>query len=324
MCVALQTGKANVICGKFCAFLNLTSFFYVKLIAPFSGSQHFWDRMNYTPVAIQEAAGQLGGLWALKHNSSSFLVQILAEMSQCVSLVLSSGSDKWIYSGVYASPARVARNLLWSHLRDICARVDRLWAVLGDFNDILLPSKQRGGSFSHSQAEAFVGVLANCNILDLDFFGSKFTWHGHCRGGRRVFRQLDRGVCDVQWRMRLPEASVEHLFRCHSDHNPILLHCCHMVSPPAERPYRFQAAWCTHSAYPPLVKFAWQRDLGSISQALQNVQNDSISFNKHLFGNIIQRKRKLEARLRGIQRTLEHFDYASLIILQRDLLKEYE
>jgi hypothetical protein len=54
------------------------------------------------------------------------------------------------------------------------------------------------------------------------------------------------------------------------------------------------------------------------------VAQDSSKFNKEVFGNIFARKKELEARLRGIQRTLEDIDSANLLRLQKELLLEYE
>lgn len=51
---------------------------------------------------------------------------------------------------------------------------------------------------------------------------------------------------------------------------------------------------------------------------------DSQCFNKDVFGNIFANKKILEARLRGIQRALENIDSARLILLQNELLREYE
>jgi len=54
------------------------------------------------------------------------------------------------------------------------------------------------------------------------------------------------------------------------------------------------------------------------------VKEESLVFNKEVFGNIFRRKREYEARLRGIQKSLERCDSAALLVLQRQLLKEYE
>lgn len=101
------------------------------------------------------------------------------------------------------------------------------WALLGDFNDILHPSEQREGIFSRMRAEAFARVLNDCELLDLEYIGSKFTWQRNCVGGTLISRRLDRGLGDHAWHMRFHEGTVEHLMRRQSDHNPLLLRCWH-------------------------------------------------------------------------------------------------
>ena len=159
-------------------------------------------------------------------------------------------------------------------------------------------------------------------MMDLEFFGSKFTWQGK-RRNRLVCKRLDRGVCDYRWRLKFPEATVEHLVKRHSDHNPLLLRCNHVASSRQDRPFRFQAEWCTHQDYPGVVMEAWKK-ASDVPSALHQVSTDSLAFNKDVFGNIFTRKRHLEARLRGIQKALERVDSSSLILLQRQLLCEYE
>jgi hypothetical protein len=141
-------------------------------------------------------------------------------------------------------------------------------------------------------------------MIDMEFFGSQYTRQKRCRNSQVVSRRLDRGVCDTRWRLQFLEATIEHLVRRQSDHNPLILRCSHPSPSPTSRPFRFQAAWCTHVDYPPLVKKAWDRDRGNVAKSLHNVSEDSKKFNKEVFGNIFARKRELEARLKGIQRAL--------------------
>ena len=47
--------------------------------------------------------------------------------------------------------------------------------LLGDFNEVLLPSESRGGSFTYSRAEKFVVLLDNYALLDLGAIDQKFT-----------------------------------------------------------------------------------------------------------------------------------------------------
>ena len=72
-----------------------------------------------------------------------------------------------------------------------------------------------------------------------------------------------------------------------------------------------------------MVKMAWLQGDSVIMNSLRKVKEDSLVFNFEIFGNIIHRTKKMEARLRGIQRRLEEIDFASLIRLEQELQMEY-
>ena len=60
-----------------------------------------------------------------------------------------------------------------------------------------------------------------------------------------------------------------------------------------------------------------------VMDGLRRVKDDSITFNKEVFGNIFRRKRLLEARLAGVQKQLETFDSCFFIRLERSLQVQY-
>ncbi|KAG6773379.1 hypothetical protein POTOM_020653 [Populus tomentosa] len=62
-------------------------------------------------------------------------------------------------------------------------------------------------------------------------------------------------------------------------------------------PFKFEEAWTPHPSYRELVSNAWEISNHNVLQGLQEVRQDSIAFNKNIFGNIFQRTRRLEARL---------------------------
>lgn len=225
----------------------------------FQGTSHFWNREGYDVVAVEEVQGHSGGVWALSRQGCGFRYQVEEQMPQCISVHISKGSQHWICSGVYASPTFHTRGQLWQYLRDLRGRIHAPWALVGDFNDILLPSEQPGGVFSRMRAEAFAGVLEDCALMDLGFIGGKFTWQRKCRGGMLVSRRLDRGLGDHNWRLKFPEGVVEHLMKRHSDHNPLLLWCYLREQWRGACPFRFQAAWCVHEGYKNVVRNAWER-----------------------------------------------------------------
>ncbi|MCH86532.1 RNA-directed DNA polymerase (Reverse transcriptase), partial [Trifolium medium] len=264
----------------------------------FTTAESYWARENYVKIDVQEVQGHSGGIWAMHRRGSDFNFTLVSKIHQCVSFIVSKGAEKWLCSGVYASPIYTVRPLLWNYLVDLSRSNALPWVAIGDFNDILLPSEQKGGVFSLSKADTFAGNIDNCGFIDLGCFGTKFTWQGRCRGGRIVHRRLDRSFCNYDWRLKFPEATVEHLVRKHSDHNPILLRCNNAMARHENRPFRFQAAWFTHSEYPDLVRNTWARNRNNIVCSLQNVARESTIFNKDVFGNIFARKKELEARLR--------------------------
>lgn len=68
---------------------------------------------------------------------------------------------------------------------------------------------------------------------------------------------------------------------------------------------------------------AWLKGNSSVAQGLVVVRDDSILFNTAVFGNIFKKKRRIEARLQGIQRILDTVDSASLSNLEIMLQDEY-
>lgn len=110
----------------------------------FSGTARFWDKQGYVAIMIEEAKGHTVGIWALTCVGGPYCFQVIESMTQCISLEVIRGSKKWLCTGVYASPTYNTRCHFWDYLMDFCHRVSLPWALLGDFNDILLPSEQRG------------------------------------------------------------------------------------------------------------------------------------------------------------------------------------
>lgn len=41
----------------------------------FAGTKKFWDKHAYSALMVEEAHGQSGGIWALKNNRSTFIMQ---------------------------------------------------------------------------------------------------------------------------------------------------------------------------------------------------------------------------------------------------------
>ena len=56
------------------------------------------------------------------------------------------------------------------------------------------------------------------------------------------------------------------------------------------KPFRFEAAWVLHEDYHHVVTRAWNKEVNGVVDGLRRVKDDSIIFNKEVFGNIFRRK----------------------------------
>ncbi|KAJ6420916.1 hypothetical protein OIU84_028322 [Salix udensis] len=216
----------------------------------------FWNRLVYFPAVIVEANGHAGGIWVLR-SGDNFSVSTVDVMAQCATVEIKAGSQAWFMSLVYVSPIPSLRYQLWDRLISVRTMVNGPWMLIGDFNEVLLPSESIGGFFSHVRAGKFGEVLSACNLTDLEAKGFKFTWHRHIQGVRHLAKKLDKALVDLEWRDKFPEAFVENLGRLHSDHHPILLRCGGLPMFKRERPFLFEVAWSTHKDYQEVVSGAW-------------------------------------------------------------------
>jgi hypothetical protein len=123
--------------------------------------------------------------------------------------------------------------------------------------------------------------------------------------------------------MSFPEAFVEVLRRLHSDHNPLLVRFGGLPLARGPRPFRFEASWIDHNDYAELVKNSWHSPNHNITVSLNKVKDKSIIFNHDVIGNIFQRKKHIENRLKGIQNYLERVDSIRHTLLEKESQQEY-
>lgn len=79
-----------------------------------------------------------------------------------------------------------------------------------------------------------------------------------------------------------------------------MLSLAHEPSLRLTRPFRFQPMWYSHSDFTGVVSDVWTKD-SSLPSAVTRFEAKAKDWNKKLFGNILHRKNKIRARLRGVQ-----------------------
>lgn len=86
--------------------------------------------------------------------------------------------EKCFLTSVYDSPIPSIRQELWSQLENINSSVGNLkWIYLGYFNAYKAVEDKQGGAKPNVKfMTEFNNCCANCNLMDLKFYGPRFTW----------------------------------------------------------------------------------------------------------------------------------------------------
>lgn len=118
--------------------------FLIETHVQFAKVRNFWQRVGYIPIHIVEAQGHYRGIWALAEVGHNLDISVWEYSNQSISLEIKSGNQKWICTGVYASPNPSIRGIFRQHLCDLNLHINTPWLLLGDWNEILLPGEKRG------------------------------------------------------------------------------------------------------------------------------------------------------------------------------------
>ena len=123
--------------------------------------------------------------------------------------------------------------------------------------------------------------------------------------------------------MLYPAAKVTNLPRCHSDHCPVLMEAVPICTQALNKPFRFQEFWLSDLTFPNIVSKVRSSDR-SLVDAIDTFSKEATLWNRSHFGNIHHRKRRVLARIYGVQKALSNVPSSSLINLENQLQLELE
>uniref|UniRef100_A0A2N9FS20 CCHC-type domain-containing protein n=1 Tax=Fagus sylvatica TaxID=28930 RepID=A0A2N9FS20_FAGSY len=268
--------------------------------------------------------GFAGGIWCLWKSDALELDHLCStEQEIHVSVKVKDSNSSWLLSAIYASPRQAERRILWRNLSIIAANHDLPWVMIGDFNDIMSSEEKWGGNVpSHTRISEYRDCMNKCNMIDLGFSGPKYTWSNLHDISSLIMQRLDRAWANPSWSVLFPNALVTHLPRFHSD--PLSYTCSLFVTilfVTSLRPFRFENMWLSHPDFMNVVIQAWS--CSTLCDSINSFTHLVTSWNRHTFGNIFKRKRRVLNRLNGIQHALACSPSVALACLEKSIRLEF-
>ena len=102
-----------------------------------------------------------------------------------------------------------------------------------------------------------------------------------------------------------------------------MLDLLHTIYMGRKRPFKFQTCWLTDPTFPTIVSHAW-RQHNLLKGAIENFSKEALIWNKEHFGNIFAKKKRIKARLNGIQKVVGVRPSSFLLELEKELLGELD
>ena len=274
--------------------------------------------LPYDGIHTTDPIGYARGIWLLWRKDMANL-EVLATTEQEIHAIVKvyNFDHPWLLSSIYGSPRFAKRKILWENLCPVSTLHNLPWAIVGDFNDVLNDSEKLGGNrVNMTRATAYCDCMNSCNMIDLEFSGPIYTWTN------RKDARIGRCWANPSWAITYPEANVTHLPRISSDHCPLLLSLSRTEHNKLQRPFIFEKMWLTHPGFPAIVDKAWDH-APSLAQAISSFTSYATAWNKEVFGNLFTRKKKILARLIGVQKAIAIKPSPFLLSLDQELSLAY-
>jgi hypothetical protein len=142
-------------------------------------------RTGFDSVFVVDNVGQSGGLSLMW--SSDTKVEIQNYSRRHVNAIVQTEANEivWKLTGFYGNPEAYKRHEAWTLLWHLNSFLPEAWLCIGDFNEITDDKEKMGGVPKASwQMENFKDTLSQCQLHDLGYKGSRFTWCNMQLGGR--------------------------------------------------------------------------------------------------------------------------------------------
>ncbi|XP_057443227.1 uncharacterized protein LOC130735144 [Lotus japonicus] len=210
-----------------------------------------------------DGSRRAGGLALLWKNDVDISLLSMSNNHIDFIVTLSNDSLSWRATSVYGYPEHHRKRLTCELLETLAGlHPQPAWMVFGDFNLILSNDEKYGGNVPNiAVQDMFRESLQNCNLHDMGFEGSKYTWRNNQEGEELIMERLDRCLITPTWHDLFSHAKTFHIAHFASDHLPLLIDTCSRRKNRGAggRILRFEECWLRDEECPEVLAELWNR-----------------------------------------------------------------
>lgn len=180
------------------------------------------------------------------------------------------------------------------------------------------------GEVTQVQGRNLESWMDDVGLMDLKYKGPDYTWSNCWEDIHLIRERHDRALANSEWITHFPNTQVLHLPRTFSDHYcPVLVTCLQTSTFSKQFPFRCKESWLLHSLFLDLFKRAWGVNSKDFEKSRDFFTIQIKNWLKYHYFATLNKKKRILARLNGIQIALCKKASTFLESLEKDLLLEY-
>ncbi|XP_042988728.1 uncharacterized protein LOC122316263 [Carya illinoinensis] len=158
------------------------------------------NKLGLAHSFVVESRGKSGGLAMMWSENTYASLFSYSRHHNSLELSTEEGASKCHVTSFYGDSVVEKRRACWDLLRVLRPDSNCPWLCMGDFNELLSNEEKYGApDRPFLQMERFREALDECELSDLGFLGSRFTWSNKREGRAFIKERLDRAFGNSSW-----------------------------------------------------------------------------------------------------------------------------